>query len=746
MDLKKLKLNPQQEEAVVTTEGPVLVVAGAGSGKTKVLTTRIAHLIDNLGITDKRILAITFTNIAAREMRERVDQLVGHHINSMICTYHSLCLNILKHDAGALKDGDNNFRVIDEEDKMSVVKQIYHDWNLYGNFNKIVSPKLMYNLINDIQFAVAKEDYLLWSPAYTSTSQIDMYYKQRYELKHEFKDTIPSIYREYQKRKKENRWLDFNDLLIGCDKLLNARKDVAHQWANSFDYILVDEFQDTDILQFEILSLLTNKNQNVFAVGDPDQTIYEWRGAYSGVFKDFENTFDHTQIIFLNKNYRSTPQILNAANSLIANNVSRYEKNLETDNQDGDLPIYYLGDTQHEEGRFIANKIKELVNSKKYEYRNITVLYRANHLSRFVEEALMNEQIPYVILGGVKFYQRKEIKDILAYLQLINNSDDELAIRRIINVPGRKIGETTLDKITEYAKAHKISFTKALRYTKQEHHDITWDDIKIGSFLALIHRLKEKAIDKKPSVITEMVIKDIKYQEYLSSFELPEDWMPRMENLEELIRAMKEYEEANPDGNLDGFLQSIALLVDTTSNDTRTKDRNNVVLMTVHTAKGTEWPIVFMIGLYEGVFPHTDYRGYSNIEEERRIAFVGITRAKHKLFLTSSNTSGIANVRYYPSSFFDEIGSKNYQKLESTWATVSNADLSWYDSKKQVDYKSMYEKKNDDIHLHDTIVHTTFGIGVVIEEDGEFITVAFKAPYGQKTLMKNHKFIKRVKN
>lgn len=745
MDLKKLNLNPQQEQAVKTTEGPLLVIAGAGSGKTKVLTTRIAYLIDQIGIADKKILAITFTNIAAREMRERIDDLLGYHTNSLICTYHSLCLFILKHDGDALKDGCTDFRIIDQDEKLGIIKQIYRDKQIYDSFGKHIKPKMMNEIIDEIQFATATNDALLWSNSYDEGSIIKKQYKICPALSREFKDYIPSIYREYQRRKRENHWLDFNDLIIGCHKLLTNCKEVATKWSQKFEYILVDEFQDTDMLQFDILSLLVNEKKNVFAVGDPDQTIYEWRGAYSGVFNDFEKNFDHTQIIFLNKNYRSTPQILNAANNLIANNVDRYEKNLNTDNPDNDIVTYYLGDTQHEEGIFIAKKIQELIKNKVCEYHDIAVLYRSNYLSRFIEEALLNANIPYVILGGVKFYQRKEIKDIIAYLQLIVNPNDELAIRRVINVPSRKIGDMTLNNISDYAIKHNLSFVQALKLTHHNHPDITWNDSKISDFFKLITELQQKATDKKPNEITDMVIKTIKYQDYLSAMELPEDWANRMENLEELIRSMKEYEANHENASLNDFLQSITLMTDTTSNDTTTKNKNNVILMTVHTAKGTEWPVVFIAGLYDGVFPHTTNDETTHIEEERRIAFVGITRAKQKLFISSCMGMSYGG-KYYPSRFINEIGKENYQKIESSFTSLNDLDLSWYDSKKNVNYQDMYSEKVPDIHVHDTIIHTIFGLGVVIEEDKEFITVAFKHPYGQKTLLKNHKLIKRVKN
>lgn len=740
MNINDLHLNDKQLVSVKSINGPVLLVAGAGTGKTKVLTSRIAYIINETGCPDHKILAITFTNLAAREMSNRVNGILKRKVNSIISTYHSLCVRILRHDINKLPNGNNAFRVIDDEDSELIIKQIYKDHNLKVDFGKRVKPKLMKEIISQVQILTAQSDYNIWSKNYDQPSSVNELYKKR-RITTQDLSIIKNIYFEYQNKKAKNNWLDFNDLIVVTYKLLYSIDSIAIKWQKMFDYILVDEFQDTDELQFDILTKLVNPaNNNVFAVGDPDQTIYEWRGAYSGVFKDFENTFKNTTVLILDKNYRSTQNILNVANSLISHNFNRYEKNLYTDNKNDDLVQLYQGDSQHEEGKFIARKIKELVNSKEFTYHDIVVLYRANYLSRFVESAIMQEGIPYYVYGGVKFYQRKEIKDMISYLNLLVNLNDELSLRRIINVPNRKIGDSTIDKINLYAISHKIEFARASQITHFEDPNISWNDLPLIEFYKMMNHIKNDIKNKPIDEYIDIIMKYTKYAEYLSTFEISSETNDRIENINELKRSIKEFLLIHPEAELKDFLQEIALYTDTNNDDLKTKKENAVSLMTVHFAKGTEYPVVFLVGLYEGIFPHNDF-SYDYMDEERRIAFVGITRAKKKLFLTTNFQMSRGS-----NSFINEIGKNNLKVTNSEFTSISHADLSWYDSKKDYDYSKNYSNKHVNFQIGDNVIHTIFGMGIITEVNGDELTIAFKAPYGVKTISSNHTSIKRIKN
>ena len=743
MDLTSLKLNPQQIKAVESVNGPVLVVAGAGSGKTRVLTTRVAYLINQIGCPDNSILAITFTNAACLEMKNRVMSLLNRYSNVNILTYHSLCLKILRSEIQYL-GGSNDFRIIDEEEQNALVNSIYKEWRLRDDFAKRCKPRLMLDYINQYQTYNAEFSDDLWSLQVCSLPSVNDMIK-RHLLFSTDEKYVEGIYKEYQKQKQKNNWLDFSDLIFSVYKLFHKFPDVAKRWSQKFQYILVDEFQDTDKYQFAILCKLVNQQQNVFAVGDPDQTIYEWRGAFSNIFSTYIKSFDNTQTIILDTNYRSTQSILDVANSLIKHNHARIDKTLVTTNGSGIKPTYYCGDSQHEEGKFIANKIKELHDKENIAYKDMAVLYRSNYLSKFIEDALINTSIPYYIYGGVKFYQRKEIKDILAYLRLVSHFDDELSILRVINVPSRKIGETTLDKIRRYAWIKGIDFVNALKTTKSDDREITWDDQLIYRFINLINEIKNQTKECLISETVDKIIKLTKYEEYLNSFETAEEADNRMDNINELISSIKEFESNNQEASIDEFIQSIALYTDSSSNDVKNKEEHdNVSLMTVHFAKGTEYKVIFLAGLYEGVFPNAK-AGTERIEEERRIAFVGITRAREHLFI-SSNTGKTFMRENYPSSFIMEMGKQNLQKIASYYTATSGADLEWYDSKHPTNYKDMYEQKDVNYSIGDTVVHTIFGAGIIIEIQGEILSIMFKKPYGLKQIIATHKSLKRVRN
>ena len=738
MELSLQNLNDKQLEAVKTTEGPVLVVAGAGSGKTKVLATRIAYLIDGIGCPDRNILAITFTNLACREMKSRVFSILNRPCNAQILTYHGLCLRILREDI-SIYGMDKNFNIIDDEEQSEIIKQIYQDWRLRDEFGKRCKIKMMLDFIRAIQSSCNCIERTFWDKNIDIPDQVNDLIK-RHILHNGDDKYIKSIYLEYIKRKFKGNLLDYNDLITGAYKLLKYNPEIAKKWQQRFQYILVDEFQDTDYFQFQILQMLINSQENVFCVGDPDQTIYEWRGAYAEIFNDFLARFQNTKQIILDKNYRSTQNILDVANSLIKHNEKRIDKTLIAHNANGEKPIYYEGDSKNEEGRFVVNTIKELVK-KGYAYKDIAILYRANFLSRFIEQALLYANIPYCIYGGVKFYQRKEIKDVLAYIRLIENPDDELAIKRVINTPNRKIGDVTIDKIANYAFNKNISFAEALKTSSSSDPNVTWDKENVRSFVTLINSFKTLVKDLPLAEGVKKILEVIKYRDYLKTYDLNEE-TARWQNIEELLTSITQYSLDDEHPSYSSFLQSISLYTDTTSDDFKNKDENAVSLMTIHFAKGTEYKVVFIIGMYEGTFPNNRCEGN---EEERRIAFVGFTRAKEHLYLCSSH--GVSfNGSDEPSSFISEINPSSIEKKKSSLSSNSNADLSWFDSQKPQRFDNQYNNFSIDFKVGDTIVHTVFGMGQIVEVDGDYIVVVFKKPYGKKTLNAHHKAIKRVKN
>ena len=738
MELSLQNLNDKQLEAVKTTEGPVLVVAGAGSGKTKVLATRIAYLIDGIGCPDRNILAITFTNLACREMKSRVFSILNRPCNAQILTYHGLCLRILREDI-SIYGMDKNFNIIDDEEQSEIIKQIYQDWRLREEFGKRCKIKMMLDFIRAIQSSCNCIERTFWDKNIDIPDQVNDLIK-RHILHNGDDKYIKSIYLEYIKRKFKGNLLDYNDLITGAYKLLKYNPEIAKKWQQRFQYILVDEFQDTDYFQFQILQMLINSQENVFCVGDPDQTIYEWRGAYAEIFNDFLARFQNTKQIILDKNYRSTQNILDVANSLIKHNEKRIDKTLIAHNANGEKPIYYEGDSKNEEGRFVVNTIKELVK-KGYAYKDIAILYRANFLSRFIEQALLYANIPYCIYGGVKFYQRKEIKDVLAYIRLIENPDDELAIKRVINTPNRKIGDVTIDKIANYAFNKNISFAEALKTSSSSDPNVTWDKENVRSFVTLINSFKTLVKDLPLAEGVKKILEVIKYRDYLKTYDLNEE-TARWQNIEELLTSITQYSLDDEHPSYSSFLQSISLYTDTTSDDFKNKDENAVSLMTIHFAKGTEYKVVFIVGMYEGTFPNNRCEGN---EEERRIAFVGFTRAKEHLYLCSSH--GVSfNGSDEPSSFISEINPSSIEKKKSSLSSNSNADLSWFDSQKPQRFDNQYNNFSIDFKVGDTIVHTVFGMGQIVEVDGDYIVVVFKKPYGKKTLNAHHKAIKRVKN
>ena len=628
------KLNEPQREAVYHTDGPLLILAGAGSGKTRVLTHRIAYLIGERGVNPWNILAITFTNKAAEEMRQRVDNLVGFGAESVwVSTFHSACVRILRRFIDRL-GYENHFTIYDTDDQKTLIKEVCR---------KV-----------DVDTKVFKERSLLSA---ISSAKNEMILPDEFELNAggDFaKMKIAKVYREYETQMRANNALDFDDLLVKTVQLLQTQPDVLESYQERFRYIMVDEYQDTNTVQFQLVSLLAGKYKNLCVVGDDDQSIYKFRGANIRNILDFEHEFPDAKVIKLEQNYRSTGNILNAANSVIANNRGRKEKSLWTENGEGELIRLRQFDTAFDEADFIGEDIKSAVRQGG-SYNDSAVLYRTNAQSRLLEEKFIAMNIPYKIVGGVNFYARREIKDLLAYLKTIDNGRDDVAVRRIINVPKRGIGLTTINRIQESATERGIGFYEAL-LAPELIAGVGRSATKLDSFAALIEYFKTLAEEMNITDLLQEVIEKTGYIESLEN-EDKEEAKTRKENIDELISKAATYEESCQDkdekATLSGFLEEVALVADIDSLD---EDQEYVVLMTLHSAKGLEFPRVYLAGMEDGLFP-----GYMSInagdreelEEERRLCYVGITRAEQELTLTSARRRMVhGETQYNPMSRF----------------------------------------------------------------------------------------------
>ena len=607
-------LNKEQREAVFHTEGPLLILAGAGSGKTRVLTHRIAYLIDEKGVNPWNILAITFTNKAAGEMRERVDRIVGFGSESIwVSTFHSTCVRILRRHIERL-GYSTNFTIYDADDQKTLMKDVCKQLQ--------------------IDTKIYKERSLM---AAISSAKDEMITPDEYELQAAgdyHKQKIAKVYREYEKQLRSNNALDFDDLLVKTVQLLQTQPDVLEYYQERFRYIMVDEYQDTNTVQFKLISILAKKYRNLCVVGDDDQSIYKFRGANIKNILNFENVFEDAKVIKLEQNYRSTENILNAANGVIRNNYGRKDKALWTENGVGDKIVFQQFDNAYDEADYIASDIRSHVREGIRSYNDHAILYRTNAQSRMFEEKFVTANIPYKVVGGINFYARKEIKDLLAYLKTIDNGLDDLAVKRIINVPKRGIGLTTINRVQENAVERGVGFYEALR-TVDMIPGIGRGVAKLESFVALIEHFKESA---KTMLVSELMQEILDYTGYLEELkeEGGEEAEARIENIDELLSKIAAYEESCEDEmpTLSGFLEEVALVADIDSLD---ESSDYVVLMTLHSAKGLEFPEVYLAGMEDGIFPSymtITADDPSEIEEERRLCYVGITRAMENLTLT----------------------------------------------------------------------------------------------------------------
>ena len=608
-------LNREQQEAVLHVDGPLLILAGAGSGKTRVLTYRIAHLIDECGVNPWNILAITFTNKAAGEMRERVDKIVGYGSESIwVSTFHSTCVRILRRYIDRL-GYDTNFTIYDTEDQKTVMKSVCQKLQLDS---KLYKERMLLNVISH-----AKDEYI-------SPNEFLL------EAKGDFRqEKIAQAYVEYQKELKKNNALDFDDLLVKTVELFQSCPDVLEYYQNRFRYIMVDEYQDTNTVQFKFISTLARQYRNLCVVGDDDQSIYKFRGANIRNILDFEKVFPDAKVVKLEQNYRSTQNILNAANGVIANNRGRKEKALWTENEQGEPILFQQFQNGYEEAEYVSGEISKKVRKGEAEYQDFAVLYRTNAQSRLFEEKFLYANIPYKIVGGVNFYSRKEIKDILAYLKTIDNGKDDLAVRRIINVPKRGIGNVTLAKVQAYADSRDISFFEALEEAG-EIPGLGKAALKIQPFVHLIHEMRLSLADMSMQDLIQAILDKTGYAEDLKNEDTDES-EARLENIDEFINKAVTYEEGAEEPNLSGFLEEVALVADI---DSVEDGDNRVLLMTLHSAKGLEFPYVYLAGMEDGLFP--SYMSIAaddpteEIEEERRLCYVGITRAMKELTITLS--------------------------------------------------------------------------------------------------------------
>lgn len=679
-------LNEEQLNAVKTTDGPLLVLAGAGSGKTRVLTTRIAYLINN-GVDPYNILAITFTNKAAKEMKERVFNLVGDVKNIQISTFHSFGLYIIRNHYNLL-GYDRNFTILDGDDSLVLVRNILKDMGLNSDD---YNPKSIRNKIsgakNELVFPLEYQKY----------------------ASNDFEEIVYKVYKKYEEKLKINNSVDFDDLLVLPIKLFSTFPDILKMYQERFKYILVDEYQDTNRVQYILVNMLASKYKNICVVGDNDQAIYSWRGSDYRNILNFEKDYPNLKSVMLEENYRSTGLILRAANDVIKHNKIRKEKNLWTHHEDGSKIRYHRANDEKDEAYYVVNEIKNLLYDG-VKKENIAVLYRTNAQSRNIEEAMLRENIPYKVIGSFYFYNRKEIKDLIAYLKLIYNKNDDLSLLRIINVPKRGIGEKTISNLNE----------KSFRFNK-----CLYDSIDSGKELLFKNLIEELREDSKNVSLTELIdlILDKSGIRRELENEKSVDSEIRLSNLEEFKSITRTFEEKAESVSLEDFLAEISLVADMNEH----KDENNVVtLMTVHAAKGLEFDYVFLIGMEEGLFPHLNSMDLDDMEEERRLCYVAITRAKKKLWLVNAKSRMIygKHDNYLPSRFISEISDDCLEKDEI----------------------KKYENTCDssiEYNLGEVLIHKIFGPGVIVSMDDKDLTIAFSNKYGIKKIARGHDSLRR---
>ncbi|WP_422122619.1 DNA helicase PcrA [Planococcus sp. X10-3] len=726
-------MNPEQERAVKATDGPLLIMAGAGSGKTRVLTHRIAYLVLEKQVYPSHILAITFTNKAAREMRNRIDGLLGHGTGERmwVSTFHSMCVRILRRDIDKL-GFSKNFSILDMTDQLSVIKNVLKQQNLDA---KKYEPRTVLNAISS-----AKNECITAKEFAANANPHNPYEK-----------TIAEVYEGYEKRLRKNQSLDFDDLIMTTLNLFNTMPEVLEYYQNKFQYIHVDEYQDTNNAQYQLVQKLASKYKNICVVGDSDQSIYRWRGADITNILSFEKDYPNAKVIMLEQNYRSTKRILQAANDVIKKNTSRYPKELHTDNAEGPAITLHKAGDERQEAQFVVQTIQKLMAEENYKTSDFAILYRTNAQSRIMEEMFVKSNMHYTIVGGTKFYDRKEIKDLLAYLKLIANNDDDLSLARIINEPKRGIGATSFERMALFAIEQDRTIMDALQEV---------------DFMGVSPKIAQTALEFRTMIagFTEM-------QEYLSVTELVEEVLKksgyrqmlqndktiegesRLENLNEFLTVTQTFEKQSDDKSLVAFLTDLALISDIDSLDDEEETDGPIILMTMHAAKGLEFPVVFIIGLEENVFPHSrSNNDEEEMEEERRLAYVGITRAEKRLYLTHATSRTLFGKSNWnmPSRFINEISE---DLIEQTVAQHRAGAATGYKQtpKRAAVSRPAYQQSGGDKlgwKPGDKATHKKWGTGTVVgvKGDGEQteLDIAFPSPVGIKRLLAKFAPIEKV--
>ena len=694
------ELNERQREAVLYNDGPLLIIAGAGAGKTKTLTTKIAYLIEKKNVAPENILAITFTNKAAKEMKDRLFKTIGQTAKYLqVSTFHSFGLKLLRENYDAL-GYDKNFVIMDSDDSLTVVKKIIKD---IGYDPKIYNPRAIRNKISSCKNEMTSPE------AY-----------ERYAAS-DFEKVVQEVYAKYEKKLQRNNSVDFDDLLLLPIELFKKNPDILNKYQDLYQYILIDEYQDTNEAQYILTKMLSAKNRKITCVGDDSQSIYSFRGANYKNILNFEKDYKDAKTILLEQNYRSTSNILDAANQVIKNNKMRKDKNLWTSRGIGEKIKYYRAYNERDEAQYVIRKIKELTN-RNVEYKDIAVLYRTNAQSRVLEEEMLKENLPYRVIGSFYFYSRKEIKDLIAYLRLIHNSKDNVSLLRVINTPKRGIGLKTIENLTIQADAMGVSIYEAISSGKEL------------EFKNLIEKLKEMSKDLTLTELIDKVLDASGMKKELEDEKTLEAEV-RLENLEEFKSITKTFEEREGLISLEDFLLEISLISDV---EEYKDDPNRISLMTVHSVKGLEFDHVFVVGMEEGIFPHINsLMDNSELEEERRLCYVAITRAKDDLHLVNARRRTLfGKEQINPVSRF--LGEINKDLIET------NVKDELPQKEEKINTGEMFREEEVDYQVGDFVYHETFGTGKVVEVTNTLVSVAFKHPHGIKKLMKNHKKLSKV--
>lgn len=735
-------LNPQQAEAVINTEGPMLIMAGAGSGKTKVLTCRVANLLQK-GVRPYRILAITFTNKAAAEMRERVNNMSGPAAKDVwLFTFHAFCARFLRMEIDKLPGYGGNFAIYDTADSQNLIKQILKEMNLD---DKRFQPSGILSRISNAKNAL--------QDAAAFARQAGDFYEQK----------VADIYSRYEQKLQLNNALDFDDLLMLSIKLLQENKEVREKYQDRFDYLLVDEYQDTNHAQYLLTKFLAAKHRNICVVGDADQSIYGWRGADIQNILDFEKDYPDAKVIKLEQNYRSTQIILDAANAVIENNTGRKPKNLWTENKSGADIIYFQAVDERDEARFVIEQLQNLQRTENKKLGDMAILYRTNTQSRIFEEMLIKSGISYNMVGGLKFYERKEIKDIIAYLRVIFNPADSLSLLRVINVPKRGIGDASLAKIQAYAAGNNVSLFEAVSNAAAIDGLSSRFVSKLDDLAGIIFELMNLANEAPVEDLIDRVLRDTGYLEELENERTPQA-QSRIDNLHELISVAQEFAKSEEENNLENFLAHVALVSDI---DDTELGEDAITLMTLHSSKGLEFPIVFLVGMEEGLFPHArTLMDETEIEEERRLCYVGITRAKEKLFLSSTKMRTIYGntVTYPPSRFLQEIPARlvktikrqerfsaleNFKQVSEKYSARPQKPASTFNPHSFMPQKPAAAAGGTGTRFNtgDRVSHSKWGEGMVVSvkdsPDGQEVKVAF-AGAGVRSLLTKYAVLKKL--